>query len=119
MTTRFRAAATSLLLALAGALVVSPAPAEAATAISINGTSGGRVLDGVGAISGGGGNSRLLFDYPEPQRSDILDYLFKPGYGAAMQIMKVEIGGATNSTSGAEPSHERIRGRVNRDRGDE
>ena len=43
----------------------------------------GRTFDGVGAISGGGGNSRLLIDYPEPQRSQILDYLFKPGYGAA------------------------------------
>ena len=57
------------------------------------------MFDGVGAISGGGGNSRLLVDYPEPQRGQILDYLFKPGYGAAMQILKVEIGGDTNSTS--------------------
>src|SRR5690349_3191495 len=111
------AAATSLLLALAGVLVVDPAPARAATAITINGTSAGRTFDGVGAISGGGGNSRLLVDYPEPQRSDILDYLFKPGYGAALQMMKVEIGGDTNSTSGAEPSHEHTRGAVNCDRG--
>src|SRR4051812_16880624 len=102
------AGAVALLLALAGVLVVFPTAARAATAITINGSSGGRVFDGVGAISGGGGNSRLLVDYPEPQRSDILDYLFKPGYGAAMQIMKVEIGGDTNSTSGAEPSHEHI-----------
>ncbi|MFC3993333.1 ricin-type beta-trefoil lectin domain protein [Actinoplanes siamensis] len=111
------AAAAGLLLAVAGALIVNPAPAQAATAITINGTSGGRTFDGVGAISGGGGNTRLLVDYPEPQRSDILDYLFKPGYGAAMQIMKVEIGGDTNSTSGAEPSHEHTRGQVNCDRG--
>src|SRR5689334_11966650 len=55
----------------------------ALTTVTINGTSAGRTLDGIGAISGGGGNSRLLFDYPEPQRSQILDYLFKPGYGAA------------------------------------
>jgi hypothetical protein len=75
-------AATALLPAFAGVPVVSPAPAQAATAITVNGSSGGRVFDGVGAISGGGGNSRLLVDYPEPQRSDILDYLFKPGYGA-------------------------------------
>ncbi|BCY09183.1 ricin-type beta-trefoil lectin domain protein [Actinoplanes sp. L3-i22] len=114
---RYRAGAAALLLTLAGVLVVPPAPARAATAITINGASGGRVFDGVGAISGGGGNSRLLADYPEPQRSDILDYLFKPGYGAAMQIMKVEIGGDTNSTSGAEPSHEHTRGAVNCDRG--
>ncbi|UQU66882.1 ricin-type beta-trefoil lectin domain protein [Couchioplanes caeruleus] len=114
---RFWAVAAALLLAIAGVLVASPTPARAATAITVNGTSGGRVFDGVGAISGGGGNSRLLIDYPEPQRSDILDYLFKPGYGAAMQIMKVEIGGDTNSTSGAEPSHEHVRGAVNCDRG--
>src|SRR5207247_10679833 len=75
------------------------------TTVTINGTASGRTLDGIGAISGGGGNSRLLFDYPEPQRSQILDYLFKPGYGAAVQILKVEVGGDTNSTAGAEPSH--------------
>jgi glycosyl hydrolase family 59/ricin-type beta-trefoil lectin protein/glycosyl hydrolase family 59 (putative galactocerebrosidase) len=111
------AGAAALLLAIAGVLVVFPAAARAATAITINGSSGGRVFDGVGAISGGGGNSRLLIDYPEPQRGAILDYLFKPGYGASMQIMKVEIGGDTNSTSGAEPSHEHVRGAVNCDRG--
>lgn len=92
------------LLAVAMSLVAGPA-ARAATGITINGGSGGRTFDGVGAVSGGGGNSRLLVDYPEPQRSQILDYLFKLGYGAAMQILKVEIGGDTNSTDGAEPSH--------------
>ncbi|WP_424533187.1 RICIN domain-containing protein [Sphaerisporangium viridialbum] len=86
-------------------VLVVQTPARAATSITINGGSGGRTLDGVGAISGGGGNSRLLIDYPEPQRGQILDYMFKPGYGAAVQILKVEIGGDTNSTSGAEPSH--------------
>src|SRR5689334_3931115 len=93
-------------------LAVTPA-AQAATAVTINGASGGRVFDGVGAISGGGGNSRLLIDYPEPERTQILDYLFKPGYGASDQILKIEIGGDTNSTSGAEPSIEHARGAVN------
>jgi hypothetical protein len=104
---------------LAGtAMAVVPAvPAQAATVITINGASAGRLFDGVGAISGGGGNSRLLIDYPEPQRGQILDYLFKPGVGAAVQILKVEIGGDTNSTSGAEPSHEHTRGAVNCTRG--
>ena len=97
--------------------VLPAAPARAAATIVVNGGSGGRIFDGVGAISGGGGNSRLLIDYPETQRSQILDYLFKPGYGAAMQIMKLEIGGDTNSTSGAEPSHEHVRGAVNCNRG--
>ncbi len=77
----------------------------------------GRTFDGIGAISGGGGNSRLLIDYPEPHRSQILDYLFKPGYGAALQILKVEIGGDTNSTDGAESSHEHASGDLNCDRG--
>jgi len=73
--------------------------------IVIDATSVGRVFDGVGAISGGGGNSRLLIDYPEPQRSQILDYLFKPNYGASMQVFKVEIGADMDSTDGAESSH--------------
>ena len=90
---------------------------SAATTITIDGNASGRTFDGVGAISGGGGNSRLLFDYPEPQRSQILDYLFKPGVGAAMQILKVEAGGDTNSTSGAEPSHQHTASDLNCNRG--
>ncbi|WP_433605420.1 ricin-type beta-trefoil lectin domain protein [Dactylosporangium sp. CA-139114] len=114
---RALAALAGIVLAAAGTLVGAGSPAQAATAITINGASAGRTLDGIGAVSGGGGNSRLLVDYPEPQRSDILDYLFKPGYGAAMQILKVEIGGDTNSTSGAEPSHEHTRGVIDCNRG--
>ncbi|MBL1086988.1 galactosylceramidase [Streptomyces actinomycinicus] len=71
----------------------------------------------MGAISGGGGNSRLLIDYPESQRNQILDYLFKPGYGAALQILKLEIGGDANTTDGAEPSIEHSRGKINCDAG--
>lgn len=79
--------------------------ASPAQRIVIDATSGGKIFDGVGAISGGGGNSRLLIDYPEPYRSQILDYLFKPGYGANIQILKVEIGADMDSTDGAESSH--------------
>ncbi|MEU1601914.1 ricin-type beta-trefoil lectin domain protein [Micromonospora matsumotoense] len=114
---RLTASVLGVVVTAAAVLTGFAAPAQAATAITINGGSGGRALDGIGAVSGGGGNSRLLIDYPEPQRSDILDYLFKPGYGAAMQLMKVEIGGDTNSTSGAEPSHEHTRGSINCNRG--
>ncbi len=74
------------------------------TSITLNGGGSGRTLDGIGAISGGGGNSRLLIDYPEPYRTQILDYLFKPNYGANLHILKVEVGGDTNSTDGSEPS---------------
>src|ERR1700677_748328 len=69
--------------------------ATTSTTIAVNGTSAGRTFDGVGAISGGGGNSRLLIDYPAAEQQQILDYLFKPDYGASLQILKVEIGGAT------------------------
>ncbi|BCL79815.1 galactosylceramidase [Ktedonobacteria bacterium brp13] len=83
-----------------------PVYAQSATAASIiiDGKGSGRVFDGIGAISGGGGNSRLLIDYPEPYRSQILDYLFKPNYGANLHILKVEVGGDTNSTDGSESS---------------
>src|SRR5208282_1194829 len=74
--------------------------------IVLDGNSKGRVFDGLGAASAGA-SSRLLIDYPEPQRSQILDYLFKPGYGAALQHLKVEIGADVNSTDGSEPSHMR------------
>lgn len=65
----------------------------------------GREFDGIGAISGGGATSRLLVNYQEPYRSQILDYLFKPNFGASLHILKVEIGGDGQSTDGTEPSH--------------
>ena len=65
----------------------------------------GRPFLGVGAISGGGATSRLLLDYVEPARSQVLDYLFKPQFGASLQILKVEIGGSCDSTNGAEAPH--------------
>lgn len=93
------------------------ANAAPATTITVDGTQSGRTFDGVGAISGGGGNSRLLADYPERQRGQILDYLFKPGYGASLQMLKVEIGGDTNSTDGAEASHMHTRDAVDCEQG--
>ena len=101
------------LFVLAFGVVGSPVSAQAATAISVNGTSAGRTFGGIGAISGGGGNSRLLSEYPAAEQQQILDYLFKPGYGADLQILKVEIGGDTNSTDGSESSMEHASGSVN------
>ncbi|HZC72693.1 MAG TPA: discoidin domain-containing protein [Jatrophihabitans sp.] len=99
------------------AAALDTATAEAAPpTISVDGSSPGRTFDGAGALSAGA-SSRLLIDYPEPARSRILDYLFKPGYGAALQILKVEIGGDTNSTDGAEPSHMRTPDSVDCNRG--
>ena len=95
-------------ISLAALAVIVPfvlSLSAAGQTIVIDGESKGRIFDGVGAISGGGGNSRLLIDYPEPYRSQILDYLFKPNYGASMQIFKVEIGADMDSTDGSEASH--------------
>ena len=103
-------------LVAGSAAVVTPqaqAQAQATTSISVNGASAGRTFGGIGAISGGGGNSRLLTDYPAAQQQQILDYLFKPDYGADLQILKVEIGGDTNSTDGSESSIEHTAGSVN------
>ncbi len=66
----------------------------------------GRIYEGIGALSAGA-STRLLMDYPEPYRSQVLDFLFKPKYGASLQHLKVEIGGDVNSTCGTEPSHAR------------
>jgi galactosylceramidase len=89
------------------ALATSPEkPSE--VYVVIDGKSPGRVFEGIGALSAGA-SSRLLIDYPEPQRSDILDILFKPGFAASLHHLKVEIGGDINSTDGSEPSHARTR----------
>jgi galactosylceramidase len=60
---------------------------------------------GLGGLSGGGATSRLTIDYKEPQRSQLLDILFKPNFGASLQVLKVEIGGDSQSTDGTESSH--------------
>jgi len=74
--------------------------------IDLKGT--GRVYEGIGALSAGA-SSKLLIDYTEPYRSQVLDFLFKPKFGASLQHLKVEIGGDVNSTCGTEPSHARTR----------
>jgi hypothetical protein len=81
----------------------------------VNGGSGDQTFTGIGAVLGGGGNARYLMDYPEPQRSQILDYLFRPGYGAPLQILKLEIGGGADSSDGSEPSIEPVAGQRNPD----
>lgn len=72
--------------------------------ISLDANSVGRIFEGIGAVSAGA-SSRLVFDYNEPHRSRILDYLFKPKFGCGFQHLKVEVGGGENSTCGSEPSH--------------
>ena len=81
------------LLSIATALLYSSlVTSQATTSYSIDDTLGGaRKLDGVGGLSGGGATSVLLPFYPEPYRSQILDYLFLPNFGASLHILKVEV----------------------------
>jgi O-glycosyl hydrolase len=85
--------------------------------VILDGRDSGRIFEGIGAASGGGAVSRLLINYPEPARSQVLDYLFKPNYGASLQSLKIEIGGDGNSTEGSEPSHMHRAGDENYERG--
>jgi hypothetical protein len=73
-------------------------------------------FDGIGGITSNG-ECRLLYDYPEPQRSELLDYLFLPKFGLSTQILKVEIGSDAQSTVGTEPSYQHTEGDVSYDRG--
>ncbi|PYT79535.1 MAG: galactosylceramidase [Acidobacteria bacterium] len=98
--------ALAMLCLLSGCTSRKSAPET--TRITVDGHGAGRIFDGIGALSAGA-SSRLLVDYPEPFRAQILDYLFKPDYGAALQHLKVEIGADVNSTDGAEPSFARTR----------
>ena len=90
----------------------APAPTPDRATIVIEGARPGPVFQGIGAISGGGGNSRLLIDYPPRERGQILDYLFSPHFGASLQMLKLEIGGDGFSSDGSEPSVEAVKGRL-------
>jgi galactosylceramidase len=86
-------------------LVARASSAVSSASYTIDLAATGATFDGIGAISGGGGETVLLPSYPAEQQAQVLDYLFKPSYGAALHILKVEIGGDALSTDGAEPSH--------------
>ena len=101
-------ASRSTLIIAAIAITALESAAGQTAKVTLDGSSKGAIFEGLGALSAGA-SSRLLIDYPEPQRSEILDYLFKPNYGAALQHLKVEVGADTNSTDGSEPSHMRTR----------
>ena len=57
--------------ALFCALVLTAASVMAET-VTIDGKDTGRIFDGIGELSAGA-SSRLLIDYPEPQRGEILE----------------------------------------------
>lgn len=85
--------------------------------IRLDGNAGGKRFDGIGLVNGGGATSVLLKDYPEPQRSQILDLVYKPKFGASVSALFVEIPGDGNSTQGSMPSHKHTREDLNYSRG--
>jgi galactosylceramidase len=85
--------------------------------ILLNGKAGGARFEGIGVVEGGGGTGVLLKDYPEPQRSQIMDLVFKPKFGASVSALYVEIPGDGNSTQGSMPSHMHSRDDLNYRRG--
>jgi galactosylceramidase len=92
-------------------------PALADQTVELKGDAGGKRFDGIGAVSGGGATSVLLKDYPEPQRSQVLDLLFKPRFGASMSALLVEVPGDGNATQGSESSHMHSKNDLNYQRG--
>ena len=99
------ATVAALLLSTVAALPEAP-HASAASVVSINSSVLSRRFDGFSGLSGGGATSRLLPDYAEPFRSQVLDLLFRPFFGASIHMLKVEVGGATFSGCGTEPTHQ-------------
>ncbi|MDO6414941.1 hypothetical protein Q4F19_11160 [Sphingomonas sp. BIUV-7] len=96
--------------ALMLASLVSPAAAQSVAqsvpqTITLQDDGHGKRFEGIGVVDGGGATSVLLKDYPEPQRSQILDLLYKPHFGASVSALYVEIPGDGNSTQGSMPSH--------------
>jgi Glycosyl hydrolase family 59 len=85
--------------------------------VDIDFSSLGFPYEGIGALSGGGGVTRLLVEYPTEIQSDIYDLLFLPKKGASLQLIKVELAGDSISTEGTEKSHSRFRGDLNCSRG--
>ncbi len=80
--------ATTLLTV--SAIVMAAASAVLAdNPLVLNMSSLGAAYEGIGALSGGGGVTRLLIDYPPALQQDILDILFKPNAGASLQFIKV------------------------------
>ncbi|WP_277980191.1 hypothetical protein [Sphingomonas phyllosphaerae] len=97
-----------------GAVAATAAPLNVA---KLNGSAGGKRFDGIGVVNGGGATSVLLKDYPEPQRSQIMDLLYRPKFGASVSALLVEIPGDGNSTQGSMPSHMHTRDDLDYNRG--
>ncbi len=73
---------------LAG-VIITTTTATTANVVTLDGTALAHVYDGHGGLSAGA-SSRLLFDYPDVQRNEVLDYLFKPSFGMNLAQFKME-----------------------------
>lgn len=87
--------------ALLGLALLGGARGRQNVTISLDSASAMHRYDGHGALSAGA-SSRLLWDYVEPSRSQVLDYLFNVSFGASLHMLKLEIGGDGQSTDGTE-----------------
>src|SRR4051812_20303501 len=87
----------------ANAHAQAPAPATETSiqTVQLSADRGGKLFEGIGVVEGGGGTGVLLKDYPEAQRSQILDLMFTPKFGASISALLVEIPGDGNSTQGS------------------
>lgn len=112
-----RARRLGVRLALMSALVFGAAFTQTVQTVSLDGSTAGKRFDGIGVVNGGGATSVLLKDYPEPQRSQILDLVYKPMFGASVSALLVEIPGDGNSTQGSMPSHMHTRDDLDHTRG--
>lgn len=74
-------------------------------------------FDGIGGLSGGGATSTFVDAYDDASRSEILDWLFKPGFAVGLDILKVEMGADDQTTDGCEACHMRSPTEVNCTRG--
>eukprot|EP01050_Picozoa_sp_SAG11_P003574 SAG11_NODE_205_length_12427_cov_8.010140_7_plen_910_part_00 len=86
-------------------ILLAPAMAAASSGLSlpIGGAQCGRKYEGIGGLLNS--DAPWLRGYPEPQRSEILDVLFKPQYAGSLQCLKLEVGGDGHSTINTESSH--------------
>lgn len=104
-------------VALADSAFAATQTAPGIQQIELKGNVGGTRFDGIGVVDGGGATSVLLKDYPATQRNQILDYIYKPKFGASVAALYVEIPGDGNATQGSMPSHMHTRDDLNYTRG--
>ena len=103
---RFVTKCLCVIMIMALVLFSLPTTTYASTTITIGTTNIGETFEGIGGVASNG-MTKLLAEYPVNQRDDIIDFLFKPNFGASLHHLKVEIGSDANSTAGTEPSHMR------------